>query len=136
MMTSGQLAARAGVGVETLRFYEREGLLPEPTRTAAGYRQYPLGAVERVRFVRRAQLFGFQLRDVRQLLSLRDDPDATRADVRDLAAAKLAEIEQRLRDLEAMRDDLKGLVEQCDGHGAAAHCPILTAITDDEIPRA
>lgn len=126
-LTSGQLAKKSGVGVETLRFYEREGLLPVPARLASGYRQYPAGAVERVRFVRRAQLLGFQLKDIKELLALRDDPDAKSREVRDKAVAKLADIDQRIRDLEAMRADLTQLVAACDGSGPAAHCPILTA---------
>ncbi len=102
-LTSGQLAKKSGVGVEALRFYEREGLLPEPARLASGYRQYPAGAVERVQFIRRAQLLGFQLKDIKELLALRDDPTADRHEVRDKAVAA------------------------CDGSGPAAHCPILTA---------
>ena len=133
-LTSGQVAKKSGVGVEALRFYEREGLLPEPARLASGYRQYPAGAVERVRFVRRAQLLGFQLKDIKELLALRDDPDAESREVREKAVAKLADIDQRIKDLEAMRADLTQLVAACDGSGPAAHCPILTAIGDDVRP--
>ena len=129
-MTSGQLAKKSGVGVETLHFYEREGLLPVPARLASGYRQYPAAAVERVRFVRRAQLLGFQLKDIKELLALRDDPTADRHEVRDKAVAKLADIDQRIRDLEAMRAELTRLVAACDGSGPAADCPIITAIGD------
>ena len=127
-LTSGQLAKRAGVGVETLRFYEREGLLPAPARTASGYRQYPAEAVERVRFIRRAQLVGFQLKDVRELLALRDDPDAGSREVRDRAAGRLAELDVRIKELEAMRAELTRLVAECDGVGPAAACPILHEI--------
>jgi DNA-binding transcriptional MerR regulator len=73
-LTSGQLAKKCQVGVETLRFYEREGLLAKPARTQSGYRQYPAEAVERVRFIRRAQLLGFQLKDIKELLALRHRP--------------------------------------------------------------
>ncbi len=127
-LTSGQVAKRAGVGVETLRFYEREGLLPEPARRASGYRQYPEGTVERVEFIRRAQLLGFQLKDIKELLALRDDPGADRQDVRAKAVAKLADIDQRIRDLEAMREALTQLVATCHGSGPAGCCPIITAI--------
>src|SRR5947209_4627794 len=117
MLTIGQLATRAGVGVETIRFYEREGLLAEPERLASGYRQYPPEAVDRVRFIRRAQRLGFTLKDAKELLNLRDDPDASRADVRERAVAKLADIEARIRELEGMRADLGRLVAACDGGG-------------------
>ncbi len=133
-MTSGQLAKKSGVGVETLRFYEREGLLPPPARLASGYRQYPAEAVERVRFVRRAQLLGFQLKDIKELLALRDDPDAGSGQVREKAVAKLADIDQRIKDLEEMRTELTRLVAACDGSGTAADCPIITAIRDDGRP--
>lgn len=133
-LTSGQLAKRAGVGVETLRFYEREGLLDKPARSGANYRQYPAEAVERVRFIRRAQLLGFQLKDIKELLALRGDPEAGSGDVRQKAVAKLADIGERLKDLEAMRDELTRLVAACDGSGPAAHCPIMAAIDGDARP--
>ena len=134
-LTSGQVAKRAGVGVETLRFYEREGLLAKPARTASGYRQYPAEAVERVQFIRRAQLLGFLLKDIKELLALRDDPDANSGEVRDKAVAKLADIDEKIKDLEAMRDELTRLVATCDGSGPAAHCPIITAMCDDHRTR-
>lgn len=127
-MTSGQLAKKTGVGVETLRFYEREGLLAKPARLASGYRQYPAETVERVQFVRRAQLLGFQLKDIKELLALRDDPDAGSGEARAKAVAKLADLDQRLKDLEAMKTELTRLVAACDGSGPAADCPIITAI--------
>jgi MerR family transcriptional regulator, copper efflux regulator len=133
-LTSGQLAKKSGVGVETLRFYEREGLLAKPARTPSGYRQYPAEAVERVRFVRRAQLLGFQLKDIKELLALRDDPAAGSGDVREKAVTKLADIDQKIKDLEAMRTELTRLVAACDGSGPAAHCPIITAISDQQPP--
>lgn len=127
-LTSGQLAKKCDVGVETLRFYEREGLLAKPARTGSNYRQYPAEAVERVQFIRRAQLLGFQLKDIKELLVLRDDPDAGSGDVREKAVAKLADIDQRIRDLNAMKTELTRLVAACDGTGPAACCPIITAI--------
>jgi MerR family transcriptional regulator, copper efflux regulator len=129
-LTSGQLAKRAGVGVETLRFYEREGLLTKPARTASGYRQYPAEAIERVQFIRRAQMLGFLLKDIKELLALRGDPDARSGEVREKAVAKLADIDQKIKDLETMRDELTRLVAACDGTGPAAHCPIITAIVE------
>ena len=129
-LTSGQLAKKAGVGVETLRFYEREGLLAKPARTMSGYRQYPTETVERVQFIRRAQLLGFQLKDIKELLALRDDPDAGSEEVRDKVVAKLADIDQKIKNLETMRTELTRLVAACDGSGPAAECPIITAIGD------
>src|SRR5262245_29194070 len=120
-LTSGQLAKQAGVGVETLRFYEREGLLVKPARTASGYRQYPANAVKRVQFIRRAQLLGFLLKDIKELLALRDDPDDGSQAVRELAVAKLADIEERIKDLETMRAELTRLVAACDGFASIAH---------------
>lgn len=113
--TSGQLAKRSGVGIEALRFYEREGLIPKPARTSSGYRQYPPDTVERVRFIRRAQLLGFQLKDVKELLSLRETPASGRQEVREKAVAKLGDIETKIQDLEAMRVELNRLVAACDG---------------------
>lgn len=133
-LTSGQLAKKSGVGVETLRFYEREGLLEKPARSGSNYRQYTAEAVERVRFIRRAQLLGFQLKDIKELLTLRDDPEAGSAEVREKAVAKLADIDQRIKDLEAMKAELGRLVAACDGTATAAHCPIITAIGDAPRP--
>lgn len=120
--------------METLRFYEREGLLAKPARTTTGYRQYPVEVVERVGFIRRAQLLGFQLKEIKELLALRDDPLAPSRDARAKAVAKLADIDQRVRDLETMRTELTRLVAACDGAGPAAECPILTAFGEDHRP--
>ncbi|HEY1192365.1 MAG TPA: MerR family DNA-binding protein, partial [Gemmata sp.] len=133
-LTSGQLAKQTGAGVEALRFYERQGLLAEPVRTASGYRQYPAEAVERVRFIRRAQLLGFHLKEIKELLALRADPEADRHAVREKAVAKLADIDQKIKDLEAMKCELTRLVAVCSGSGPAAQCPIITAIGNETRP--
>lgn len=133
MLTIGQLAKEAGVGVETIRFYEREGLLAKPRRSPSGYRQYPPEAAGRVKFLRRAQWLGFTLKDAQELLALRDDPDADRASVREKAADKLADIEERIAELQAMRVELARLLTACRGAGPAAGCPIIAAI-DVETP--
>lgn len=130
MLTIGQLAKRAGVGVETIRFYEREGLLAAPGRLPSGYRQYPPEAVERVKFLRRAQRLGFTLKEAKDLLALRDDPDAGRGEVRVKATEKLADIDARIAELRTMRAELARVVEACAGDGPAAGCPIITAIED------
>ena len=134
MLTIGQLAKQAGVGVETIRFYEREGLLAKPHRSPSGYRQYPPDAVGRVQFLRRAQWLGFTLREAKDLLTLRDDPDADRANVREKATEKLADIESRIEELLAMRVELARLVATCRGGGPAVNCPIIAAI-DKALPR-
>lgn len=131
----GQLAKAAGVGVETVRFYERKGLLDAPARKDFGYRQYGDEAVERLRFIRRAQQVGFTLKEIQDLLGLRDDPDARRADVRDRAAGKIADIDAKVRDLLAMRASLAGLLESCEGDGPASGCPIITAFEDQGRPK-
>ncbi len=132
-MTIGTLARKAGVGVETLRFYERKGLLPEPPRSFSGYRQYPGEAVARVRFIRRAKELGFTLREIRELLELRADETVTCETVRRRATAKIADIERRIRSLEAVRDALARLAADCPASGTADACPILEAL-EGEIP--
>src|SRR5437899_6524201 len=112
-MTIGQVARRAGVGVETVRFYERKGLLAEPARKASGYRQYEEGEVARLRFIRRAKELGFTLKEIADLLALRLGPDNTCAAVRQRAQAKLADIEARILDLQRIRQALIGLTASC-----------------------
>lgn len=131
-LSIGQLAKAAGVGVETVRFYEREGLLPEPPRRASGYRQYPSDAVGRIRFIRRAKDLGFTLREIAELLDLRVDPDKTCADVRALARAKLGAVEQKMNDLARIKAALEKLANACRGQGPTSECPILDSISHDE----
>jgi Hg(II)-responsive transcriptional regulator len=127
-LTIGQIARRAGVGVETVRFYERQGLLEEPERRESGYRQYTEEVVYRLRFIRRAKELGFTLKEIRELMAFRRDPSATRADVRQQAKAKIADIEAKIRDLQRMKDALSKLTASCRGHGPASGCPILDAL--------
>jgi MerR family copper efflux transcriptional regulator len=128
----GEVAKQAGVGVETVRFYEREGLLDEPQRKASGYRQYDEEAVAVLRFIRRAKELGFTLREIKVLLDLRLESSATRADVRAQAKAKVADIEAKIADLQRMRDVLIKLIRKCHGDGAASGCPILGALQGNE----
>jgi MerR family transcriptional regulator, copper efflux regulator len=127
-LTIGQLARAANVGVETARFYERKGLLTAPIRRSSGYRQYAEEAVQRLGFIKRAQRLGFTLKEVSELMALQDDPGAERADVRKRVAAKLADIDKRIRDLQAMRTALGQLEQQCREDGRATGCPIITAL--------
>jgi DNA-binding transcriptional MerR regulator len=108
---------------------EEGGLLEEPARRASGYRQYEAGVVARLRFIRRAKELGFTLKEARELLALRDDPDASRAAVRQRAEDKVADIEARVRDLLRMRDALLRLTGAGHGDGPAVDgCPILEAL--------
>ena len=127
-LTIGRLARRAGVGVETIRFYERKGLLEEPPRSASGYRQYPEDVVSRVRFIRRAKDLGFSLREIDELLALRVNDSVSAAEVRLRAQAKIADIEARVADLETMKGALTELTDCCSGGGAVGECPILEAL--------
>jgi MerR family transcriptional regulator, copper efflux regulator len=127
-LTIGQVAREAGIGVETVRFYEREGLLQKPTRRQSGYRQFDLEAIDRLRFIKQAQRLGFTLREVRELLALKLDPNAKRSDIRERAVAKVADIDKRIAELKRMKRALAPLIAACDGRGALAGCPILGAI--------
>ena len=127
-LTIGGVAKRAGVGVETIRFYERKGLVEEPPRRESGYRQYPAEAVARIRFIRRAKDLGFSLREVHELLSLRVDRRTSSSEVRRRAEAKIADIERRLADLERMKLALVELTARCSGRDSETECPILEAL--------
>ena len=131
-LRSGELAARGGVNLQTIRYYEREGLLPAPPRLDSGYRVFPESSVRRVRFVKRAQELGFSLAEIRELLTLRVDKRRDREDVRTIAHAKLEDINQKIRSLETMRAALTHLAEQCTGHGPADECPILVGIDSQD----
>lgn len=124
----GELAQQAGVNIETLRFYERQRLLPEPPRSESNYRLYPADAVRRVRFIKRAQELGFSLSEIEELLSLRASPKAKCADVRGRAETKIADIDEKIRSLQTMKKALNNLVAQCSGQQAATQCPILDAM--------
>ena len=127
----GEVAKRAAVNLQTIHFYEREGLLPRPQRTASNYRMYSGDAVQRVRFIKRAQELGFALKDIKELLSLRATPGTRCADVRQRATAKLADIEAKIRTLQAMRKALTRLIGECAGRRHISDCPILEALDSD-----
>lgn len=128
----GDVATKAGVNVETLRYYERRGILRAPRRSAAGYREYPTDAVRLIRFIKRAQQLGFTLDEVEELITLRQTPSRRRAKVRELAAAKLASIEEKIARLVAMREALSPLVDECACGADTVTCPILEALDDHE----
>jgi MerR family transcriptional regulator, copper efflux regulator len=130
-MKIGQLAREAGVPIDTVRYYERHGLLPEPTREPSGYRVYAPADVDRLRFVRRAKALGFTLVEIRELLALSDHRDEDMAALHAAAAGKLADIDHKLAELGRMRAGLQMLVTACPGRGERRLCPILHALTDE-----
>ena len=127
-LTIGQLAQRAGVGVETVRFYEREGLISEPPRRPSGYRDYPPDTVTRIVFIRRAKELGFSLREVSELLELRVRPRRNCALVKRNADAKIADIDARIVSLRRMRRALKDLTKACEERTPTTECPILRSL--------
>ena len=129
-MKIGQLATQAGVAVDTVRYYERRGLLPAPIRLESGYRTYDGDDVRQLRFIRRAKALGFTLEEIRELQRLGSAGDGDRAEVRNLARRRLDDVEARLRELQAVREVLAGLVRQCSGHGPVAGCPIIESVLD------
>jgi MerR family mercuric resistance operon transcriptional regulator len=128
-MTIGKAARLSGVGVETVRFYERRGLIDQPPRPAnGGFRVYPEPTVERIRFIRQAQELGFSLAEIAGLLALRADPSADCAEVRDHAEAKLDEVERKIAGLEHLRQALAQIIAACPGQGALGACTIMDAL--------
>lgn len=132
-MRIGEIAKAAGLGVETIRFYERQGLLTTPARGRSGYRRYSPDTVRRLTFIARAKALGFSLREIGELLTLQAAPGAGCADVQVRAEAKIADIEGRIAGLDAMKRALGALVSQCRGEGPSTECPILDAL-DEESP--
>jgi MerR family copper efflux transcriptional regulator len=129
-LTIGRIAQSAGVAIDTIRFYEREGLLPEPRRRPSGYREYDQATVSRLRFIRRAKDLGFTLDEIRELLALSADRHGGVEGVRERAAARLLAIDERIAELQRVRSGLSELVEACPGHGAPEDCPILKALAE------
>ncbi len=127
-LTIGQLAQQVQVNVETIRYYERRDLIAQPTRPRSGFRRYAPEIIARIRFIKRAQDLGFSLEEISDLLSLRVDPQTTCADVRQRAEDKVADIEEKLRDLQKMKGALVKMVASCCGRGPVSACPILDEI--------
>lgn len=131
-LTIGKLSKQADVSIDSIRFYERRGLLAEPARTESNYRVYPLEAASRLRFIKKAQKLGFSLGEIQDLLDLSHDPSASKADVKNKAMEKIADIKSKIQDLSRMLKALEQLDESCDGHGSVVGCPILKALADDD----
>lgn len=133
-MAIGAVARRAGVGVDTIRYYEREGLLPRPHRRSSGYRDYDESAVERLRFIRHAKQLGFSLAEIRDLLSLSNDHEYGVESVKQRALRRRDAIVQRIRELQRLQRGLTKLIEACPGRGDPENCPILRALNQAESP--
>ena len=128
-LTISKAAKKAGVGVETIRFYERKGLIEQPPKPLdTGFRVYPEETVQRVRFIRQAQEIGFSLRETAELLSLRADPSADCSDVREQATMKLEEVNRKITQLEEIRGALEDLIAACPGRGALRACSIMESL--------
>lgn len=127
-LTISKVAASAGVNVQTLRYYERRGILAEPDRSPAGYRQYEPETVTRIRFIKRAQELGFTLEEITELLDLRIEPGAACATVEARARAKLTLVEEKIRQLTGLREVLNDLVESCQRRQVTEDCPILEGL--------
>lgn len=128
-LSIGQLAQRAGVAIDTVRYYERNQLLAPAGRLASGYRRYGDRELKRLLFIRRAKALGFTLTDIRELLLLSEQRSVPK--IRKAAEARLADIERRVAELERVRDGLRELVKACPGHGRAEACPILNALAGE-----
>lgn len=133
-LTIGKLAKRTGVSTDTIRFYERCGLIETAARSESNYRLYNEEDALRLRFIRRAKSLGFTLAEIGELLVLSSDPAATKADIKERATRKIEKIRDRIRDLTRIQAGLEQLAAQCDGHGPVDDCPILEALGGDRSP--
>jgi MerR family transcriptional regulator, copper efflux regulator len=124
-LSIGKVARRAGIGVETIRFYEREGLLAAPARRDSGYRLYTEGVIGRIRFIRRAKELGFSLKEIKELLQLRRNSSSTCEDIREKAEAKITNVETKIGMLKKMKQALTELSAACKGRTSLGECPIL-----------
>jgi MerR family copper efflux transcriptional regulator len=132
-LTISRLARLGGVNLETVRYYERQGLLPKPPRTASGYRLFPQEAARRLRFIKRAQELGFSLREIRSLLALRMRPGTSRAEIQARAREKIADVDQKIRSLQAIRKALRTLTDRCEQCGPSIACPILESLEHETV---
>lgn len=130
-LTIGRLAKQVGLGIETVRFYERQGLIEPPPRTDSNYRIYPEEEVARLKFIKRAKNLGFTLSEIKELIFIRQDPHATKADIKNRTLAKINDIQQKITDLKKIKTALEHLASSCDGHGSLEECPILEALDSD-----
>ena len=130
--TIGELAGAVGVNVQTVRYYERRGLLPKPKRRASVYREYLATDVARLEFIRRAQALGFTLSEIEQLLALRVDPRTTPEDVHRAVEEKIEAVEEKIRDLTRISGALRKMAASCHLHGPLGDCPFLEALESED----
>ena len=131
-LTRGRRAKQAGLGIETVRVYERQGLIEPPPRTDSNYRIYPEEEVNRLKFIKRAKDLGFTLKEIKELLFIQHDPHATKADIKKRTVEKIEDIKKKVQDLIRIQEALEHLAGSCDGHGPLSECPILEALAGDE----
>ena len=132
-LTISRAAEAAGVGVETIRFYERRGLIEQPPKPGtSGFRRYSTDVVRRIQFIRKAQDIGFSLREIEELLWLRSDPNADCVQVRERAAAKVREVDDKISALKKIKSALRVVIDTCPGEGGLEGCTILEALRDVE----
>jgi MerR family copper efflux transcriptional regulator len=131
-LTIGELAGTVGVNVQTVRYYERRGLLPKPKRRASGYREYMASDVARLEFIRRAQALGFTLSEIEQLLALRVDPRTTSDDVHRAVEEKIEAVEAKISDLTRIASALRRMASACHAHGPLGDCPFLEALESED----
>lgn len=131
-LTIGKVATEASVGIETIRFYEREGLIDDPPRRASGYRNYPRDTILRLRFIKRAKELGFSLKEIKELLTLKLAPGTTCNQIKAQADQKIDDIESKIRTLHRMKRELKKLSSACGGKGSISECPILDALEQEQ----
>ncbi|HEU4585219.1 MAG TPA: heavy metal-responsive transcriptional regulator [Gemmatimonadaceae bacterium] len=131
-LTIGELAGAVGVNVQTVRYYERRGLLPKPKRRASGYREYMASDIARLEFIRRAQALGFTLSEIEQLLALRVDPRTTPGDVHRAVEEKIEAVEAKISDLTRIASALRKMAASCHTHGPLGECPFLEALESED----
>lgn len=132
-MLIGELAKKADVSIDTIRYYEREGLIDPVSLRESGYREFDKSAIEALRFIVRAKDLGFSLKEIRNLLALKNNPDTTCGEIRALAESKLSGVMAKIKTLQAMKKDLTGLLSQCTDHAASVNaCPIVDSLDRKE----
>lgn len=131
-MRRGELARKTSLGAETLRYYEKVGLLSPPPRTPSGYRKYPESAVARIQFIQSAKRLGFSLNEILDLLQLREQKDNICTKVQERASQKLQEVEQKILELQSIKDELEALVQGCTGKSNMQNCTILNTLGREE----
>ena len=131
-LTIGAIAKQAGVGIDTIRYYERSGLLPKPQRRASGYRDYSAGTVKQLRFIRRAKDLGFTLEEIGELMLLSVQRDDGVKGVKAAAETRLAVVQTKIKALQRIRLGLKKLIAACPGDGRLDQCPIIAALSTED----